>query len=151
MTLLGLAMNDPRTQVMGAGVLALIAMIAAIVLSRRLKRWPAGNEEMVRLSGAIRRGAMAFLRTEYTILFFFVIVLGGALTVFVDAGGWENFQWCLDNGKLSTLLLGTADISIPDAEGPVRGGTAFCFLVGALCSVMAGFIGMRTATSLPTA
>ncbi|MHC4957604.1 MAG: sodium-translocating pyrophosphatase [Planctomycetota bacterium] len=129
-----------------AGGLGVFALVVAIIMSIKLKSYPVGSEQMAHLSSAIRKGAMAFLRTEYGILIFFVLLLGTALTIFVDAGGWANFKWILDNGQLKTLLLGQGTITVPDVE-PFQGGTALAFLGGAITSVVAGFIGMRTATT----
>jgi len=142
-----LAAVTPGTLLYVSGALAVVALVAAIVMSAKLKNWSPGNDDMRRLSGAIRQGAMAFLRTEYMILSVFVVALAAALTVFVDAGGLDNFQTILGNGDLFALFTGLGDIEVPDAERPIHGGTAFCFIVGALCSVLAGFIGMRTATT----
>ncbi|MHC4608345.1 MAG: sodium/proton-translocating pyrophosphatase, partial [Planctomycetota bacterium] len=112
-TLLAAALgaDDPLTRVLAAGIFAVIALIAAIVLSFKIKSWSAGNDDMRRLSRAIRKGAMAFLRTEYVILFFFVLVLGAALTIFVDAGGWDDFLWIVDHDQLGALLLGKQPVA----------------------------------------
>ncbi|MFQ5844617.1 MAG: sodium-translocating pyrophosphatase [Planctomycetota bacterium] len=118
-------------------VLAALALLVAVFTSRRISAWPMGTEEMGRIAGAIRGGAMAFLRTEYTILLGFVVVLATVLTIFVDGGGWGSFTRIVSDGRLGELISGTGG----------QGGTALCFLAGALCSVLAGFCGMRTATS----
>ena len=65
-----------------------------------------------RLSRAIRKGAMAFLRTEYVILFFFVIVLGAALTIFVDAEGWDEFLWIVQHDQLGALLAAVTALTL---------------------------------------
>jgi len=145
-SILARAALDPLHLLGGAGFFAALALVAALVYSFKIKKWSAGTDDMKRLNLAIRKGAMAFLRTEYLILFFFVIVLGAVLTIFVDAGGWKNFRFVLDNEGLGALLLGANEVSIGDG-GSVMGGTTLCFLAGALCSVLAGFIGMRTATT----
>ena len=118
-TLLAMAIPEPRILLMMTGGFAVLALISAIVLSRKLKGYSPGDETMQRLAGAIRKGAMAFLRTEYIILFFFVIGLGAALTIFVDAGGWANFQWVLDNDHIQALLLGNEKLSVPDVAEPI--------------------------------
>ncbi|MEE8104928.1 MAG: sodium-translocating pyrophosphatase [Planctomycetota bacterium] len=126
--------------IIASGVIAVSAIIFAVVLSRKLAAAPQGTEEMQRLAAAIRRGAMAFLRTEYSILVVFVIGLGAALTIFVDAGSWYEFKEILDAGQLGDLMFGRL-------QDGTQGGTALCFLAGAVCSVVAGFVGMRTATA----
>jgi len=80
---------------------------------------------------------MAFLRTEYLILAFFIVILGAVLTIFIDGRGWPSFRTAMNEGRIGDLLLGKGG----------SGGTALCFVVGAGCSILAGFIGMRTATS----
>jgi K(+)-stimulated pyrophosphate-energized sodium pump len=144
----GIDTENPLHRVLAAGVFALIALISAIVLSIKIKSWSAGNDDMRRLNRAIRKGAMAFLRTEYVILFFFVVILAVVLTIFVDAKGLENFGWIWKNNKLGALLLGQETIVVgTPTPASVLGGTALCFVIGALCSVLAGFFGMRTATT----
>jgi hypothetical protein len=142
-----LAAVEAGTLLYVSGALAVVALVAAVVLSAKLKNWSPGNDDMRRLSGAIRQGAMAFLKTEYMILSVFVVFLAIALTIFVDARGLDNFNTILGNGELGALIGGGSEINLPDVEEPIRGGTALCFIVGALCSVLAGFIGMRTATT----
>ena len=81
------------TLYIAAGGCALLALVAAMLFSSRIQKCSPGTEEMARIHQAIRQGAMAFLRTEYMILAFFVVVLSGVLTVWVDAGGWGDFLW----------------------------------------------------------
>ncbi len=134
----------PEVMLMVAGGVAAAALVVAIVISAKVKAWSAGNDDMRRIALAIRKGAMAFLRTEYFILFFFVLALGSALTIWIDAGSWGHFQTVLNDGNIGGLLTGQA---ITVGDDVIVGGTALCFLAGALCSVVAGFIGMRTATT----
>ncbi len=131
-----LAASD-RTFFLASGGCGLLALFAAMVFSSRIKRWSMGSEEMGRIHLAIRQGAMAFLRTEYLILVFFIALLGAVLTVFVDGGGWSSFKAAASEGRVADILLGRGR----------PGGTALCFVLGAVCSILAGFIGMRTATS----
>ena len=129
-----------RVLLIVSGGLALVGLGAAVIMSTKIKAWSPGSDDMRRLNLAIRRGAMAFLRTEYSILVVFVLVMFFALTIFVDAGGWSGFGTLLDEGQVGSVIMGSGP------EG-AKGGTAICFLVGALCSVIAGFVGMRTATT----
>ncbi|MGQ0612128.1 MAG: sodium-translocating pyrophosphatase [Planctomycetaceae bacterium] len=135
-TCLALLKSDPNTLILATGAFAVLALVFAFVLSRRIAAQPGGTEEMKRIASAIRQGAMAFLRTEYLILCFFVLAMIAALTIFVDAGGWAKFLEVQKAGGLRELLLPSGG----------TGGTAACFLAGAACSVLAGFFGMRTAT-----
>ncbi len=97
-----------------------IALITAFVLTYIVKENPTGNEKMTEIGNAIREGAMAFLMREYKVISIFIVVLGFVLF------------FALDNPD-------TAEIH----EGLY---TAAAFIVGAICSILAGFFGMRIAT-----
>jgi len=111
-------MSEWLIGVMGVGVLALVF---SFWLQVRVSRMDPGNAKMQKIAGAIQKGAMAFLKTEYTILAAFAAVMAIVLFVFLDKDA-------------------TPDVN----EGMI---TAICFLVGCLCSGLAGFLGMRTATT----
>ena len=70
--------------------LALVAGVAALVLaavfSRQVKREPEGNDRMKEISQAIREGAMAFLKAEYTWVAVFVAALTVLIAVLLDDG-----------------------------------------------------------------
>jgi K(+)-stimulated pyrophosphate-energized sodium pump len=89
---------------------AVAALVFAFFLSAKILRLPAGDEKMTKISGAIRLGAQAFLKTEYKVIAIFVGLVFVALYV----------------------------------SGDTR--TALCFLAGAFCSGLAGWLGMNTAT-----
>jgi len=97
--------------------LALVAGVAAIVLAmvfaRQVNAAPQGNDRMKELSAAIREGAMAFLRAEYTWVAVFVVILA-ALIGFLLEDGWLR---------------------------------ALAYVIGAVLSAGAGFVGMRIATA----
>jgi len=137
----------PLTLLYICGAISVAALVAAVFMSAKLKTWSAGNDDMRRLAGAIRDGAMAFLKTEYMILGVFVVVLAAALVVFVDAGSLGTFKQVMADGNLGTLFSGGSPIVVEGLDKPIQGGTALCFIFGAICSVVAGFVGMRTATT----
>ncbi|MFN0159411.1 MAG: sodium-translocating pyrophosphatase [Bacteroidota bacterium] len=87
-----------------------LGLLVAFIIYFSLKRQAAGNELMQSIAEQIQEGAMAFLKREYTVLTFFVIVVSILLAVFLD---WQ---------------------------------TASAFVSGAICSVLAGFFGMKAAT-----
>ena len=90
------------------------AALFALFLIRGIGRQAPGTDRMQRIAALIRAGAMAFLKTEYTVLAGFVAIMFVILVTFLPG---------------DSLLTGVA------------------FLVGALLSAGAGWIGMRTATS----
>ena len=100
---------------LAAGVVALV--FAGITAMRVLSADP-GNELMRSIGDAIRTGAGAFLRREYMSLLPFVVVV--------------------------TVVLGVLDYTIFDHDIPAP-ATAISYLVGAICSGTAGFIGMNVA------
>ncbi|MEY4300535.1 MAG: Inorganic pyrophosphatase, partial [Verrucomicrobiota bacterium] len=93
-----------------------VALIFTFLRSRWISRQPAGNEQMERIGNFIQEGAMAFLKAEYRVLAIFVVVVAALLA-------WQ----------------GSAE---PESSPLV----AVSFVSGALCSALAGFIGMRVAT-----
>ncbi|WP_420321671.1 sodium-translocating pyrophosphatase [Flagellimonas sp.] len=75
-----------------------------------------GDDKMARIAKNIADGAMSFLKAEYKILSVFVIAV--AILLYFKGSGEEG-----SNGMV-----------------------AVSFIVGAICSALAGFIGMRVAT-----
>ncbi len=108
------------TVVWCALAVGVIALLFALYLSKRVTREQPGTERMVEISGAIHEGAMAFLASEYKVL---ALVVVGLAALLVVAG--------LATGSDAATL------------NPM---TAIPFVIGALCSVLAGNIGMRIAT-----
>ena len=94
----------------------LLALVYTFVQSRWVARQDPGTALMQRIGGFISEGAMAFLKAEYKVLAWFVIVVAALLA-------WQGAS--------------------SDASSPV---VAVSFVAGAICSALAGFIGMRVAT-----
>ena len=88
----------------------IIALMFAIFLSLKVIREKPGNELMKEISSMIEKGAMAFLKREYTVLVFFIFIVA--------------------------LILGWV-------RSPI---TSLSFVVGAICSGLAGLTGMKIAT-----
>ncbi|HEX9819151.1 MAG TPA: sodium-translocating pyrophosphatase [Methylomirabilota bacterium] len=93
-----------------APVLGALGLVMALLMYRYVKAQPAGSAAMLEISDQIHTGAMAFLRKEYSILVWFVIIVA--------------------------ILLGAA----------IHPLTALAFVAGGLCSMLAGFFGMKAAT-----
>ena len=92
-------------------VLGILGLISAWVIYGLVKRYPEGEGKIVQISAAIHRGAMVFMRREYSIFAIFIVVVA--------------------------VLIAISDLGL---------NSMFAFLVGALCSGSAGYIGMYTAT-----
>ena len=97
-------------------VAGLLALGYAFLRARWVGQQDAGNERMAEIAAAISEGARAFLNREYRVLAMFVVAVA-ALLVAVN----------MSNSQSSPLV-------------------AASFVTGALCSALAGFIGMTVAT-----
>jgi len=95
----------------------IVALLFATYLFYTVKKQSSGNEKMKELSGAIRDGAMAFLKSEYKVLVIFVAVVA--------------------------LLLGAASFF---EDSNIHWGSSIAFIIGAIFSAISGNIGMRIAT-----
>jgi K(+)-stimulated pyrophosphate-energized sodium pump len=93
-----------------------LALLFALVKSAWVSKQDAGNEKMQEIAGHIHEGAMAFLSREYKVLAIFVVIV--AVLLAVGNASQENSHW----------LIGVS------------------FALGAVCSGLAGFFGMKIAT-----
>ena len=75
-------MNNPLYFLLGFGA-PVAAAVFAVVLIRGINRRDAGSERMQQIAALIRSGAMAFLRTEYSVLAVFVAVMFVILVAFI--------------------------------------------------------------------
>ena len=121
-----------------------VGLVAAGLLAMRVLKQPQGNDEVRAIGDLIQEGSSAFLRKEYSILAVFVAVIFVILALFIDYN-------ILDNDKIASLSEGGAMTS----QGP---WTAIAYILGAIGSALAGFVGMsiavrgntRTATAAQT-
>ncbi|HLT07055.1 MAG TPA: sodium-translocating pyrophosphatase [Cyclobacteriaceae bacterium] len=97
-------------------LLGIIGLVVMAVKSAWIAKQPAGDQNMVELASYIARGAMSFLKAEWKVLAYFVVIAAIVL-------GWSG-----------TLV---------DNSSPV---IAISFLIGAVLSAFAGYIGMNIAT-----
>ena len=94
----------------------LLGLLFVIIKNNWIAKQEIGNEKMATIANNIAKGAMSFLRAEYRILSIFVLCL--AVLLYVKGSNEEGSH----------------------------GMVALSFVVGAVCSGLAGFIGMRVAT-----
>jgi K(+)-stimulated pyrophosphate-energized sodium pump len=90
------------TTVAGAPVLGLTGLLLAYLTYASLIRKPDGNERMRAIAEEIHRGAMVFLRREYTILLGFILAVAALLAIFVGTATAGAFV----GGALSSMLAG---------------------------------------------
>ncbi|HUG09094.1 MAG TPA: sodium-translocating pyrophosphatase [Acidimicrobiia bacterium] len=94
-----------------AGVLALVL---AMYYTRAVLAAPQGNERMVELSTAIRQGAMAFLKREYTWVSVFVVVMAVLIAVLLEWGRpWGSVAYVF--GAVLSALAGFVGMRIATA------------------------------------
>ena len=97
-------------------VFGILGLLFVFVKNNWVSKQEVGNEKMATIAKNISSGAMSFLKAEYKILSIFVICL--AILLYIKG---EN-------------------------EEGSHGMVALSFIVGAICSALAGFVGMRVAT-----
>lgn len=97
-------------------LLGIVGLLFTYFKSNWVEKQDAGTEKMQIIAKAISEGAMAFLKAEYKILVWFVL----AVAILMALGGSGNTG--------SSWIAGLS------------------FVIGAFCSVLAGYIGMKVAT-----
>jgi K(+)-stimulated pyrophosphate-energized sodium pump len=107
--------DDGRMYLWAAMVVGVLALVAALMLARAVIASDTGTTEMQAISNAIREGAEAFLRRQYTT----IGEIAAALAVVVFVG-----------------------YHMSDRTAPYAMKTVISFLVGAVCSGLAGYTGM---------
>ncbi len=101
-------------------IVALVALGYALYRARWVYRQDPGTERMQLIGKWISDGAMAFLAREYRALAIFVVLVA--------------------------ILLGVSNWAIGSSQN-TNGFIALSFVLGAFCSGLAGFVGMKTATA----
>lgn len=97
-------------------ILGIVALVFTFIKSSWVAKQDSGTERMSQIAHDINIGAMAFLKAEYRILSIFVLLVAGLLLF----GGFKN-----------------------ENSHPL---VAVSFIIGAFCSALAGYIGMKVAT-----
>lgn len=101
--------------------LGVLGLLFTYVKSSWVSKQDVGTDKMARIAENISDGAMAFLKAEYRVLAIFVVLVA--------------------------ILLGISGTHDPiagkDTNDPL---VALSFILGAFCSSLAGFIGMKVAT-----
>ena len=105
---------DPLIWLYLAIIAAVAALALAVYFSREVNSADPGNETMVELMGAIREGAMTFIRREYTAVAAFVVALAILIGVLLDWGwpwGWVAYVF----GAVLSALAGFIGMRIATA------------------------------------
>ncbi|HNP24233.1 MAG TPA: sodium-translocating pyrophosphatase [Panacibacter sp.] len=96
--------------------MGVIGLLYTLIKFNWVSKQDAGEQKMKDISNHIAEGAMAFLKAEWKILFYFVVLVG-LLLAFMSASN-PNSNWLI----------------------------AVAFVIGAVFSATAGYIGMKVAT-----
>ncbi|MBU1423071.1 MAG: sodium-translocating pyrophosphatase [Bacteroidetes bacterium] len=83
-------------------LLGVFGLFIAFIIYFSIKRHPAGNDKMKDIAHQIQIGAMAFLRREYSVLIFFVIIVFVLLGTFL---GWYT-AIAFISGAICSVLAG---------------------------------------------
>ncbi|TCK67482.1 K(+)-stimulated pyrophosphate-energized sodium pump [Winogradskyella wandonensis] len=100
----------------GLPAFGVLALLFVFIKSAWVSKQDQGNDKMKRIAKNIADGAMSFLKAEYKILSIFVVAVAILL----------YFKGANESGS--------------------NGMVAVSFIIGAICSALAGFIGMKVAT-----
>jgi K(+)-stimulated pyrophosphate-energized sodium pump len=126
---------------LGAG---LAALVLAALYARAVMAAPRGNQRMVELSDAIRSGAMAFLRKEYTWTAVLVVVVATLIVLLTDWGRpWGAIAYVF--GALLSALAGYIGLRVATqansraAEAARTGGIAAALLLAYRGGAVTGF------------
>ncbi len=96
--------------------LGIVGLIVMAIKSAWVNKQAAGDEKMTELAGYIAKGAMSFLKAEWKVMSYFVVI--------------------------AALLLAYSGTMVEHSHPII----AIAFIIGAVFSAFAGFIGMRVAT-----
>jgi K(+)-stimulated pyrophosphate-energized sodium pump len=109
-------------------VVGVIAIVYAAFLARDVLARDTGTPEMQRVADAIFRGAVAFLRRQYTTIGILAVVTSVLIGILIAVlpGSTNGLS-----KNISPALLGVM--------------TSVAFLLGALCSAISGYVGMFVA------
>ncbi len=103
-------------------VTGILGLIFAWMKASWVSKQEMGTERMIEIAGYVQDGAMAFLTREYKVLIWFVLAVAALL-------GAANYF---------------GESTITSYKNPL---IALSFVVGAFCSGLAGWVGMKVATN----
>jgi len=100
-----------------AGLTGLVALFFVLFTAKKVMKQDPGTPQMVAISEAVHEGAMAFLKREYKAITIFAVIVALILAIGLKGQGWHFSIF-----------------------------TALSYLVGAACSLVAGYVGLSIAT-----
>ena len=115
-----------------------VALLFALSRARFVGRQDAGSERMVEIAAAIREGAMAFLRREYSVLAVFAVVVAALLYVANLGSGAELVGLSFLIGALSSAVAGFFGMRVATAANVRTANAARNSIATALRIAFAG-------------
>ena len=123
-------MGDEMQEVIYFAIAAsVIGLLFAVYLAAAIVRQDQGSERVRFIGHAIQQGATAFLKREYGVLAVFVVVVVVVIALFIDYDILDRID-------------GDESRGVPS--------TAIAYLIGAIGSALAGYIGMSIAVRANT-
>ena len=135
---------------MYAPILGVIGFVIAIVIYNVIKAQPEGNDTMKEIAEAIRAGAMAFLKREYTVLAGFIVLV--FFLIILAPGLGFNTALAFLGGALCSMLCGfigmkaATHANVRTAEAARSGGQGKALMVsfngGAVMGLSVASVGL---------
>lgn len=122
-------------------IISLGALGYAFYLYRTVLALDEGDDKVKEISSYIKEGAKAFLKSEYKVIYTYIAIT----TVIIFIGfyfGYDRISGLTENSNTNIIVEQT-----PYSALFFGLGSALSFLIGALFSLSAGFIGMKSATN----
>jgi K(+)-stimulated pyrophosphate-energized sodium pump len=110
-------------------VVAVAGLVYSVRLMKQVYAADTGTPAMQKVAQAVREGANAYLRRQFTVVGVLIFLLTGVIVA-------SKWPWSLEAGMHSESELKTIAV-----------GRGIAFLMGALFSAAVGFTGMRLATA----
>jgi K(+)-stimulated pyrophosphate-energized sodium pump len=122
-------------------IIAFSALAYALYLYKKVLSFDEGEEKVREISSYIKEGAQAFLRSEYKVIYTYIVIA----TVVIFVGfyfGYDTISGLTENSNTNITVEQHRFSALYYSLG-----TALSFLLGSLFSLAAGYIGMKSATN----
>jgi len=122
-------------------IISLGALVYALYLYRKVLSFDEGEEKVREISSYIKEGAAAFLKSEYKVIYTYIVI--ATIAIFVGFYfGYDSLSGLTSNSNTNIVVEQTEYSALFYGLG-----TSLSFLLGSLFSLSAGFIGMKSATN----
>jgi K(+)-stimulated pyrophosphate-energized sodium pump len=101
---------------------AVISILVGLYFYHYVNKQESGTKKMQEIAAAIKEGADAFLRREYTALAIFIVIVAVLLCIFLPTPIWQT-SMPIENVQLT-----------------------LAYVFGSFCSALAGYLGLNVAT-----